>query len=302
VPATADLATITAALGDIGVPGSGRTADRFATLAEVAAADLSLGRLFEGHADAVAILAEAGRDVTDGLWGVWAAEPASLQAKLDRQGWRLHGRKPWCSGASMLSHALCTATTDDGPCLFVVELADSGVRAVPASDSLDVEFDLLVAPEAMIGGPGWYTDRPGFWFGSVGVAACWLGGAVGAARALAGHLRERDGDEHQLANLGSAAARCATLALAVEGAARWIDTDPRNGSGARRLALQVRHVAEETALNVLADVGRGGGAGHLTRDPDQARRVADLAVYVRQHRPGRDAAELGRALVSEGIV
>jgi len=309
LPLATDLAGITAAIGDLGMPGEGHTIERFATLAEVSAVDLSLGRLFEGHADALAILAEAGRGTRDGTWGVWAAEPASLRAKPENRRWRLQGRKPWCSGATTLSHALCTASTDDGPCVFIVELADPGVTAVPgtwpavgmaASDSLDVDFDLSVAPEARIGGPGWYTDRPGFWFGSIGVAACWLGGAVGAVRALADHLRDGDGDEHQLANLGSAAARCAALALAVEGAGRWIDTASTDTSAARRLALQIRHVAEETALKVLADIGRGGGAGHLTRDPAQARRATDLAVYVRQHRPGRDAAALGRAMVGEG--
>ena len=43
------------------MPGGGRTRERFEGLAEIAAEDLSLARLVEGHADAVAISAEAGR-------------------------------------------------------------------------------------------------------------------------------------------------------------------------------------------------------------------------------------------------
>ena len=30
-------------------------------------------------------------------------------------------------------------------------------------------------PTAMIGTPGFYTNRPGFWQGAVGVAAVWAG-------------------------------------------------------------------------------------------------------------------------------
>ena len=41
-------------------PGSGATRERWAAFADLAGEDLSLARLAEGHADAVAILAELG--------------------------------------------------------------------------------------------------------------------------------------------------------------------------------------------------------------------------------------------------
>ena len=41
-------------------PGGGRTRERWAALADLAEEDLSLARLAEGHADALAILAELG--------------------------------------------------------------------------------------------------------------------------------------------------------------------------------------------------------------------------------------------------
>ena len=57
-------------------PGSGGTPARFAALADWAARDLSLARLVEGHVDALAILAEAGREPDSGAtYGVWAARP-----------------------------------------------------------------------------------------------------------------------------------------------------------------------------------------------------------------------------------
>src|SRR6204780_4329711 len=62
---------------DLPLPGAGATRERWAALADLAGEDLSLARLCEGHADAVAILAELGgpRAEPGSRWGVWAANP-----------------------------------------------------------------------------------------------------------------------------------------------------------------------------------------------------------------------------------
>ena len=62
---------------DLPLPGSGATWERVAAFADLAGEDLSLARLGEGHADAVAILAELGGPPPDpgSRWGVWAANP-----------------------------------------------------------------------------------------------------------------------------------------------------------------------------------------------------------------------------------
>ncbi len=296
-------------------PGAGRTTERFAALAEMAAVDLSLGRLVEGHTDAAAILAEAGRPAPPAaVMGVWAARrgDADVTATAVTGGWRLQGRKPWASGAHFLTHALVTAATATGHRLFLVPVSDPGVEAVdgtwPAvgmamSDSVDVTFAVVVGADACVGGPGWYVDRPGFWFGSVGVAACWMGGAIGLVRALAADLGGRRApDSHQLANLGAAAARCAAMARHVEWAARLIDADPDDADRAiRAVALEVRHLVEDGCLDVAVRVGRAGGAGPLCRDAAQGRRYADLPVYIRQHHGELDSEALGR-LVLDGDI
>jgi len=288
-------------------PGGGNTADRFIALAEVAAVDLSLGRLAEGHADAVAILAEADRQPPPAaVMGVWAARrpDADLAATRQGEGWRVRGRKPWASGARTLTHALVTAATDDGDCLFQVPVNGDDVTVVaetwPAvgmarSDSADVELDVVVARDALVGPPGWYVDRPGFWFGSVGVAACWVGGAVGLVRALRADLAGRRADPHQLAHLGAAMARCTSMARDIGWAAGRIDADPSDPERAiRQVALEVRHLVENGCLEVLVHVGRAGGAAPLCQDAAQSRRMADLPVYIRQHHAEHDAEALGR--------
>jgi alkylation response protein AidB-like acyl-CoA dehydrogenase len=316
-PGIADLSEVFVALAagdklELPLPGGGRTCDRFVALAEVSAVDLSLGRLVEGHTDAVAILAEAGRiPPTGAAIGVWAARGpgADLVAKPHTSGgWRLQGRKPWASGAHMLTHALVTAATPDGDCLFEVPLHGDGVAVVPEtwpavgmamSDSADVEFNVLVGPGSLIGPPGWYVDRAGFWFGSVGVAACWLGGALGLVRALRADLAQRRCDPHQLAHLGAAGARCTSMARDMAWGARRIDgapSDPKREI--RQVALEVRHLVEDGCLEVLTHVGRAGGAAPLCHDPAQARRAADLQVYIRQYHAERDDQALGESLMT----
>src|SRR4051794_20850568 len=104
---------VTHRLDDVPLPAHGRTAQRFALLAQVSAADLSLGRLVEGHLDALAILAEAGQPVRVGTYGVWAAERpgGGLRAREAggvHGGWVVSGVKPYASGAGALDHALVT--------------------------------------------------------------------------------------------------------------------------------------------------------------------------------------------------
>jgi hypothetical protein len=64
------------------LPGGGRTRERWAVLADLAGEDLSLARLAEGHADALAILAELGHAAppAGSRWGVWAAQPPGPHA------------------------------------------------------------------------------------------------------------------------------------------------------------------------------------------------------------------------------
>ena len=119
--AAAALAHIAKAALDLALLG-GDTESRWSALAAVAGVDVALGRLFEAHADAVAILTEIGGEPAAPAqrWGVWAAEgPAStLTAQPTGGSWRLDGQKPWCSGAVGNTHALVTSDSPDGRALL----------------------------------------------------------------------------------------------------------------------------------------------------------------------------------------
>ena len=290
------------------LPGSGSTALRWRQLSELTEVDIVAGRLAEAHADAVAILAELhGRTPgPDELWGVWAAEPpdAVVTARAAGDGLVLDGTKAWCSGAGLCNNALVTAHLADGTRgLFAVDLRDEAVRPLDItwrnpgmadSDTRSVQFDC--APAIPVGQPGEYLSRPGFWFGAIGVAACWLGGA----RAVAAPLYRRAAGDHQLAHLGAVDAAITAAEATLAAAADHVDGDPRNSSGLAELtARRVRAVVEKAVDEALGRTDRALGPGPLCLDERHAKAVADLTVYVRQSHAERDLAALGQ-LAAQG--
>ncbi len=213
--AVADVAlafgAVTTRSEDVPLPGSGRTWDRFAFLAHIAETSPALGRLVEGHLDALAILAELGTAApADAKLGVWAAEPGQfVTARRAAGGWDLHGVKPYASGANELTHALITARAGDDRLLFLVP--SSGWESRPGtwqavgmagSDSPTVDVTATLSTDALVGPPGSYLGRPGFWHGGLGVAAVWHGGAVGVAAALRQAAGARALSPHAAAHLG----------------------------------------------------------------------------------------------------
>jgi alkylation response protein AidB-like acyl-CoA dehydrogenase len=282
------------------LPASGQTAKRHRILCEWGRTDLSLARLGEAHADALAILAESGRASRhNALYGVWASDgPLSLLTaeRLDNDHWRLRGTKQYCSGATLVAAALVTAHGEDGVLLFDVSRDDVGVR--PQTSSWEshafsdtatgpvVFDDVIVTSDRLVGGRDWYLERPGFWHGAVGPAACWAGGAVSLVDAA---IKLQKRDAHARAQLGALMAAAWGLSAVLDQAGREIDEDPQDRAcGARVRALKVRHLIERTCTDILDRFGRATGPQLLAYDGQIARQHAALALYIRQCHGERD--------------
>ncbi|MFM9275371.1 acyl-CoA/acyl-ACP dehydrogenase [Pseudarthrobacter sp. NKDBFgelt] len=314
-------------------PGEGNTALLWELLATVAALDVAAARVFEPHLDALAILAQAGHDPAraSGAWGVFAAEGAGMRlaAESNGSGVLLSGAKPWCSLAQVLDHAVVTAHTDDGGrAAFAVDLRHAGVtceepewvaRGLQEIPSGTVRFDRV--PAEPLQGTNWYFSRPGFAWGGMGVAACWLGGAVGIARDYrdslrAGRLSGREPDQVALASLGELDRTLTSALQYLAGTAEGIDRQgqasteqvsteqvpadqgpPQQWNPGRVTpwsdALRVRATCAAAVERVMSVVGSNRGPGPLAFDRTYAKRMADLALYVRQHHGMRDDAQLG---------
>jgi alkylation response protein AidB-like acyl-CoA dehydrogenase len=288
--------------------GGGNTWARFEALSKWAGQDLSLGRLVEGHVDAMGILAEAGMQPADpgATYGVWAARSShgGTTACLEADGWHLAGRKAFCSGSGLLQRALVTADTADGYRLFDIDVAQQVVSVHPDSwqavGMADSESETLnfggpaIQPEGAVGGPGFYLERRGFWFGAIGVAACWYGGAAALVEHLSCTLAPSSSDL-VLAEFGHAVAHVEAMRHVLQDASKEIDADPHDQQGrAQFRATAVRHAVHHGALQVLERVATAGGARPLCHDGEQGRRAADLYVYLAQHHGVSDARELGR--------
>ena len=283
-------------------PGEGRTAFLWELLASVTAVDVAAGRILEPHLDASAIVAQAaGPEATNarpgegvhfgGAWGVFAAEAPGLrlEAVPAGAGVRLNGSKPWCSLAPQLDHAVLTAHTDDGGrAAFAVDLHAAGVsfadpewtsRGLREIPSGTVHFDGV--PAVPLGGPGWYYRRPGFAWGGMGVAACWLGGAVAVARGFKGSLLKaaasgREPDQIALAHLGEIDRTLTSLTGYLARTAARIDGGELSGSDAWSEALRIRGQVAAAVERIQTLVSQNLGPGPLAFDEGYGKRMADL--------------------------
>ncbi|HEY1611932.1 MAG TPA: acyl-CoA dehydrogenase, partial [Paraburkholderia sp.] len=145
----------------------------------------------------------------------------------------------------------------------------------------------------LVGGENAYLERPGFWFGGAGIAACWYGAAAALATQLAAAAAKRD-DPHRRAHLGAADAALSAARALLRETAREIDGAP--AADAMEAALRVRAAVENAVDAVLRATARGLGAAPFCRDPWFARMAADLPVFVRQSHAEHDLAALGTAL------
>ncbi len=284
---------------DLPFPAAGQTSGRHRALYDVGRVDLSLARLVEAHTDATAILHEADRAPgRRSLYGVWASEgpgePLTARAS-SRAGVVLNGAKDFCSGAGIVDAALITVHVGDRIRLADVSLDAKGVSidkpawaspAFRATNTTRVRFRQVKVPaSSMVGGPGWYLDRVGFWHGAIGPAACWAGGAAGLVEAA--HQR-RHRNPHTAAQLGALEAARWALNAYLDQSGQMIDRAGTNHHEARQRALTVRHLVERTCTEVMDRFGRATGPALLAFDAAIARRYAELTLYIRQSHAERD--------------
>lgn len=287
------------------LPGKGATALRHRRLFEVGREDLSLARLVEAHWDAVAILSEAGREADPGaLYGVWAAETPGSVLRLD--GVKVVGEKPFCSGAGIVDRALVTIRQ---PAAWLVDVDLRGregkvrfddsawsTNAFAKTKTSRALFDGVVVKDSdVIGASGYYLERPGFWHGACGPAACWAGGGAGLLRWA---LKQRRRDAHTLAHLGAMSAEVWSMQAVLEIAGDEIDASSDDVGAAQIRALSVRHIVEQGCTEVLRRLARAYGPHPLAMEESVSNRYQELDLYVRQSHAERDLEGLG-SLVRE---
>jgi len=284
-----------------------------ATLRLIGGADLSVGRIYEGHVNATQLVAaygdgaqrEAlGRDIAAGrLFGIWNTEraPGVTIAPDGDGGYRLAGAKSFATGAGHIDRALITARAAGGRQLVLVDVADGQERADP--DGWRVRgmrgtcsglFDftgMIVGPGALIGGPGDYEREPRFSAGAWRFLAVQFGAVAALVRHLRDHLVATGKAEEPVQR-----ARFAACLTAARGAGIWVERAARLAEAADERAvsfvLMARGVVEEAALAVMDAAARGVGTEAFFAESRIDRITRDLGLYLRQALPddARDRA------------
>ncbi len=287
-------------------------------LYRVGRSDLPLGRLFEGHVDALQIVSRYGSDDqragidpivrAGGAFGVWNADLPGDPLRLDDD--RLVGGKSFASGAGILSHALVSVDAAGGRQLLLVDLhrhppaIDRDVWRVVGMQRSETHVvrwaGQAIGPDDRVGVPGDYVREPWFSGGALRFAAVQAGGIAALVDATRDHLvaTRRAGDPHQAGRLARLYALGEAAAGAVRGAATgWFD-DPAARLPRVAAARAVVYAAGGEAMLVAQEAV---GVQAMFLDHPLAAKLTDLAVYLRQPGPDAQRMQVGAA-VADGTL
>jgi hypothetical protein len=168
-----------------------------------------------------------------------------------------------------------------------------------ATRSETVMFRQVEVPgDAAVGGVDAYVRRPGFGHGGAGVAACWWGGALGVLDGVHASVAA-NGTDAAVIGRGEAMLAAAGHTLGV--AAHAIDARPTDEGLSVRTAAQVRLAVASAARTTLDHAIIALGASGLCHAPQHSQRVADLLVYLGQHREASTATTHGERLLDRPL-
>ncbi|TGD98326.1 acyl-CoA dehydrogenase family protein [Methylobacterium nonmethylotrophicum] len=316
-------APVPAEEGGAGLGQEPRAADLAEVLRLVGSGSLALGRLYEGHVNALQLVARFAAPVerralcaearAGHLFGVWNTEPAEGGLVLGADG-RLTGAKTFASGAGHVTRALVTARPPGRtePLMLVValepgtraDLAEWRAQGMRASATGTVDLTGL-SPLAQLGGPDDYHRQPHFSGGAWRFAAVQLGGLEAVFEAWRGHLARtgRGDDPHQLARLGEGAIALEGARLFVTRAAALVAEDALPADRIVAFVNLTRLAVERAGLEVLGLAQRSVGLQSFLHGHPLERLARDLATYLRQPAPDRALTGAAATILSaEGPV
>lgn len=309
------------------------TAELLQLLKRVGAANLAVGRVYEGHINALLLAhlygtpdqnqrwqADARRGALFSVWNTQADDGVRIHA-LGGGRYALEGYKTFCSGAGWIDRPLVTGELIGADrrgwqmCIVPTERVDVieqddrfwkplGMRA---SASFKMNFTGIELDESdLLGQPGDYFRQPHFSGGAIRFAAVQLGGAEALLEATRELLRSmgRTDDVFQKGRL-------AEMAYRIESGNQWLraagqrnDEWLRAGEDPAKIvayANMTRTAIEEICLNVMQLAERSVGARGLLRPLPFERIHRDLTMYLRQPAPDATLTDIGGYVASSSV-
>ena len=299
-----DAGLLAALVAGAGVGGDTGTGARL--LRRIGRASLPVGRIVEGHANALRLIqlyatsrqragfgAIAAQGGLFGVWGAEGREPVTCTLTGGETG-VLTGAKMFCSGLGLLSVAVVPVKTDAGPLLLLARVDDpdradasawtvSGMRATVSG-----RYDLTGVAAEVLGRPGDFLREPNFEGGIWRYCALHCGGLEALAEGVRAHLRERGqaGQPRQ-------AERLARMILLAQTARLWVEASSGAVERAALLGGEVvtssvtqvllaREAVETACMEGIALAERAVGTAAFAASSDVDRIRRDLGFFLRQ--------------------
>ena len=312
--------------------GHGTTAQQLQLLKLIGRGNLSVGRIYEGHLNALFLIhrfgtaAQRARWYADarhgphlfGVWNTQAQDGITIVAQGDGR-YALRGAKTFCSGARQITRPIvpgqlidehgneqgwqmCIVPLDEYPDL-PVDPTFWQPLGMKASVSHKIDFSgVSLTEEDLVGKPNDYHQQPYFSGGAIRFAAVHLGGAEAIFDATRTYLQElqRTEDPYQRMRLGEMATLIETGNLWIQRAGEQADS---KASAERTInyANMTRTVVERIGLDVMRLSERCVGARGLLHPQPFARLHADLTTYLRQPAPDIALAQVGQYVGEQAV-
>lgn len=327
--ALADAGLLTATLpGGWGGDRELSTGELLEILRMVGQGNLSVGRIYEGHVNALLLIEQfATPGQREGwyagarerhLFGVWNTEMADGVTFTEEPdgGIRVTGSKSFCSGSVQVTRPIVTGRyvgadgRDRGWQMAVLPLDNHDVIVDPGfwttygmrnSVSYKIDFTgIRLGAEHLLGEPDDYNRQPTLTGGAVRFAAVQLGGAEAVLQHTRDYLRAtgRTTDAHQRRRVGE-------MTIAVESSKLWL---PRAGqvldhvkdaSEIIAVSNMVRCSIADTCRLVLNLSDQCVGARGMLPPQPLSRLHADLQVYLRQPAPDATLDAVGQYVLRD---
>ena len=278
-------------------------------------ADLSVGRIYEGHINALLLIERYAsssqkkkyyQDAAEGkLFSIWNTERSFEELEIFQKGeseFLLKGAKIFCSGGKNIQRPIITAEGPEGSQMIVLEMENlpdleedwslwkpTGMRA-----SVSCRFDfsnIVIHKDQLLGKPNDYSQEPDFSGGAIRFAAVQLGGAEAMANAALEHLKnhERETDPYQKVRL-------ARITILLESGRLWLAEVGRLADKGDSIEVEtllnysnmVRTAILDICTEVMQLAEQSVGLSGFIRDHPIEKLHRDLTTYLKQ--PGPDQA------------
>ncbi len=296
-------------------------------LKRIGAANLAVGRVYEGHINALTLIHLYATPDQKKVWhidvnqynrlfSVWntQADDGVRIHSIGNGRYRLEGTKTFCSGAGWIHRPLVTGQLVGADkqgwqmCIIPTE----HVKPIPQDDSFwqplgmrasvsyKMDFTGVELHENdLLGQPNDYYRQPYFSGGAIRFAAVQLGGAEALFDATRSFLSSMNRTDDLLQRT-----RLAEIAWLIESGNQWINaagaktdawlTSESDADKIVTYANMTRTAIEEICLRVMPLVERCVGARGLMRPLPFERIHRDLTFYLRQPAPDATLVDIGR--------